>query len=41
MKNKEEEPNSIIMDMRNNCASPHEKLSKEESDKSVCCHCCH
>ncbi|KAJ9671975.1 hypothetical protein PVL29_025565 [Vitis rotundifolia] len=33
MKNKEEELNSIIMELRKNCASLHEKLTKEESDK--------
>lgn len=39
MKNKEEELNSIIMELRKNCALLHEKLTKEESDKSVCCQC--
>ncbi|KAL6313978.1 hypothetical protein AAG906_011709 [Vitis piasezkii] len=33
MKNKEEELNSIIMELRKNCASLHEKLTKEESEK--------
>lgn len=35
MKNKEEELNSIIMELRKNNASLQEKLVKEESDKLV------
>jgi hypothetical protein len=35
MKNKEEELNSIIMELRKNYASSQEKFTKEESDKLV------
>lgn len=35
MKNKEEELNSIIMELRKNYASLQEKCVKEESDKLV------
>ena len=36
IKVKEEELNSIVMELRNNCASLQEKFTKEESDKLVC-----
>lgn len=35
MKNKEEELNSIIMELRRNYTSLQEKFTKEESDKLV------